>query len=875
MYSVLIVVIISLFICCVIAYVMGLLWFSDIRNRRLRSFFALGIEIFFWTLLNAITMIVHEEYFPVIYTMRMVLVCIIPFGVIWFLLDFIDSPLIKKPWVGYLLIAMPTVDILCMVTNPLHYYYFADYSNPMPARAPIFWIHIIMDFLLIFIAFIMLIRFIIKGSKDNPLLILPGVGLLIPYMLNLLYTFGVIPFDYDITPIGFFVTFIFFVYFAYRCSLFNIKTTLFSTTMDSIEDIIIIFNEKNIIIDVNQCAIDLFNKFPITVGRTKMDAFFNYVNNIATEIKPSDLLDSIKKGIDINGEYTLEFEDGKKQTYTLNCRAVYDKKSKTGFILTMSDVSVYREMIREINQKNDELLALTTQAEAASKAKGDFLSNMSHEMRTPMNAIIGMTAIGKKAEDVEEKNQALKRIGDAASHLLGVINDVLDMSKIEADKLELAPVEYNFEKMLQKVMTVINFRADEKQQQLTVNVDNNIPRFTVGDDQRLAQVLTNLLSNAVKFTPNKGKIHLEASLVEEIDGICELRIEITDNGIGISPEQQKKIFRAFEQAESGTSREYGGTGLGLVITKRIVELMGGNIWVESELGRGSQFIFTIKIRRGTKNTNSMLQPGVNWENVRIMAIDDMMEIRAQFKDLFEDIGIKCDVAADGYEACRAIEERGAYDIYFIDWRMPRMDGIELTRQIKSNAESRQSVVIMITAADWEQIKEEATSAGVDKHLLKPLFSSVIIDCVNECFGIDDDNDKVKSVEEFSGKKILVAEDVAINREILIALLEDTGLIIDCAENGQQALDMVAAAPGKYNLIFMDMQMPKMDGLESARHIRALPGHQREMLPIIAMTANVFKDDIDACLAAGMDDHIGKPLDFEVVMQKLYKYLKVD
>ena len=423
-------------------------------------------------------------------------------------------------------------------------------------------------------------------------------------------------------------------------------------------------------------------------------------------------------------------------------------KYKNGYI-----VAGYTRDLREHNKMMGELELALKQATEASKAKSDFLAAMSHEMRTPMNAIIGMASIGKKAKDAEEKNHALNKIGDASSHLLGVINDVLDMAKIEADKLELVPVEFNFEAMLRKVITVVSFRAEEKEQTLTLNVDNKIPAFVIGDDQRLAQVITNLYSNAVKFTPKGGKICIDISLLEEIENqdscglVCALRFEVTDNGIGISAEQQKKLFKAFEQAESGMSREYGGTGLGLVISKNIVELMNGRIWIESELGKGSKFIFTVKLQRGDKNQGL---PGESSDT------------------------------ADQY------------------------------------------------------------------------------------------GDSKDASGEFAGKKMLLAEDVEINREILIALLEDTGLAIDCAENGKEALDMIQAAPDKYDIVFMDLQMPQMDGFKATRQIRKfLKG-----VPIVALTANVFTSDIEKCFAAGMNDHLGKPLDIDKILEVLRKYLKV-
>ncbi|AEF81588.1 PTS transporter subunit EIIC [Leadbettera azotonutricia] len=398
-----------------------------------------------------------------------------------------------------------------------------------------------------------------------------------------------------------------------------------------------------------------------------------------------------------------------------------------GVVIVMNDVS-------ELHHAREEAIN-------ASRAKGAFLTNMSHEMRTPMNAIIGMTAIAKKSSDVKKKDYALDKIDEASAHLLGVINDILDMSKIEAGKLELSIIDFDFKKMIQKVQTVTGFRFREKGQHFAVRIDERIPPFLLGDDQRITQVIVNLLSNAVKFTPEGGSISLEADCAEMENGACIIRIAVSDTGIGIEKAQQEKLFTSFEQADSSTSRKFGGTGLGLAISKRIVELMGGRIWIESEPGKGSVFTFTIAVKEGKP----------------IEAV------------------------------------------------------------------------------------ETATVSIPDGSL--------------------------------GSFHILLAEDVEINREILLALLEPTGVAMDCAENGRQAVERFTANPDRYDLIFMDVQMPEMDGYEATRQIRAFEGSEKHV-PIIAMTANVFREDIERCLAAGMNGHVGKPLVTNEVMAALSSHLGI-
>jgi hemerythrin-like metal-binding protein len=448
------------------------------------------------------------------------------------------------------------------------------------------------------------------------------------------------------------------------------------------------------------------------------------------------------------------------------------------------------------------------------------------------------------------------------------------MSKIEANKLELSYVSFNFEKMLQKVVNVINFRIDERNQDFRVSVDKDIPQTLIGDDQRLAQVITNLLSNAVKFTPEGGLIRLNTRLLSSENDVFTIQIEVTDSGIGISQEQQARLFTSFEQAESGTSRKFGGTGLGLAISKRIVEMMDGKIWIESTLGEGATFAFTMQAKRGHSDAMNRLNPGVNWHTVKAMVVDDDLELLNYFKEITTQFGIRCDAFESGDAALEAIRLSGGYDLYFVDCKMPGMSGFELTKHIKENT-TQKSVVIMISGVDRSTIEEEASAAGVDRFLTKPLFPSSIADCINDCLGVNTIQEEQSEDivdESFEDYHLLLAEDVEINREILMALLEPTNLNIDCAVNGAEAFRMFRDNQDAYDMIFMDVQMPEMDGYEATRSIRAIQSPQALAIPIVAMTANVFREDIERCIAAGMNDHVGKPLDLESVIGKLKKYL---
>ncbi|MCL2123505.1 MAG: response regulator, partial [Desulfovibrionaceae bacterium] len=518
-----------------------------------------------------------------------------------------------------------------------------------------------------------------------------------------------------------------------------------------------------------------------------------------------------------------------------------------------SGIGIIAADITEKRLLEKQLIDAKEHAEHASKAKGEFLSRMSHEMRTPLNAVIGMTKIARTSPDADKKEYCLEKIESASKHLLGVINDILDMAKIEANKFELSPAEFCFEKMLMRVVNVVNFRADEKHQNLIIDVAPDIPQYIIADEQRLAQVIANLLSNAIKFTPEHGAVTLTARKLAEDFGLCRLQIAVSDTGIGISEEQQAKLFQSFEQADGGIARKFGGTGLGLAISKSIVQLMGGDIWVESRPEEGATFTFTIHAQRGAAAQQGLFAPDVNWSTLRILFVDSAPEMRAYFLKLAASIGLDCEVAANGAEAYERIRNTDkAFDLVFTDWKMPGMDGIELTQRIKNEYGTHMVMVLMTSAAHWDDIEHEAKRAGVDRFIPKPLFASSIVDCIDECLGSDKFLPAEKSKETleegcFAGHRILLVEDVDINREIVVSLLEYTGIGIDAAHNGLEALEMFMQNPSAYAAVFMDIHMPEMDGYEATQRIRALDAPEARAVPIIAMTANVFREDIEKCL----------------------------
>ncbi len=575
-----------------------------------------------------------------------------------------------------------------------------------------------------------------------------------------------------------------------------------------------------------------------------------------------------------NYELTARARDGKETVVSFNAATFYDRDRKLqGVFAAARDVTERKLMDIELERAR-------SVAEKASLAKSDFLSNMSHEIRTPMNAIIGMAYLVLKTEMTPRQRDHIKKIQGSGRHLLGIINDILDFSKIEAGKLAVEHAEFELGKVLDNVADLIAEKAAAKGLELVFDVDKNVPPYLIGDPLRLGQILINYCNNAVKFT-EQGEIDIVIRIQEQTDKEVLLYCVVRDTGIGLTQQQMGRLFQSFSQADTSTTRKFGGTGLGLVIAKKLAELMGGEVGVESEPGKGSTFWFTARLGKGIDQQRGLALPD-GLQDKRVLVVDDNENARLVLGDLLGGMRFKVDQAESGRAAISAVSRAEAqgmpYEIIFLDWQMPGMDGNETARQLKELPLSRMPHIMMVTAYGREEVIKYAEEVGIEDVLIKPVTASVLFDAVVRLLGVVVDGpstagetptDTFGQLATIKGTRILLVEDNDLNQEVATELLTDAGFVVDLADNGQIALDKVRAAD--YDLVLMDMQMPVMDGVTATREIRK--EKRFKDLPVVAMTANAMQGDRDRCLAAGMNDHVAKPIEPENLWKALLKWIK--
>jgi PAS domain S-box-containing protein len=543
----------------------------------------------------------------------------------------------------------------------------------------------------------------------------------------------------------------------------------------------------------------------------------------------------------------------------LSGRAVDVGDLSQGTVWILEDVTQEKAAEEALRQAKE-------MAEDATQMKSMFLANMSHEIRTPMNAIIGLSHLALKTDLTPKQRDYVGKVHNAGTSLLGLINDILDFSKIEAGRLDLETIEFEMDEVMSSIVTLSGQKASEKGLELLVDVPRTVPQRLVGDPLRLGQIITNLVNNAVKFT-ERGEIRVNAELLGQTADKVELRFSVQDTGMGLTPDQAAKLFRPFTQADMSTTRKHGGTGLGLTISRSLAEAMGGQMWLNSEVGIGSTFFFTVWLGIGAARASGKILPE-RLPRLNVLVVDDNAAAREILLEALSGVTAHADAVSSGAEAVAAVkqhDEASPYDLVFMDWRMPSMDGLEATRRIKEDQQLRRPpAVVMVTAFGREEVRDEAERLGIDGFLVKPVTKSMLVDTLITLFAppAEETGRAAASGDEhagrLSGARILLAEDNDINQQIAVELLEGVGARMKVANNGREAVEALMQDPNGYDLVLMDLQMPEMDGFQATARIRA--ERRFANLPIIAMTAHATVEERQRCLAAGMNDHISKPID---------------
>ncbi|MDR3336837.1 MAG: response regulator [Treponema sp.] len=729
--------------------VLGLLWFADKRTSRVRSLLVVGMATCFWIIFDSVAMVARAEVYGYFYTLRSIMLVIDPYCLLWFVLSMNEFPLLKSKAFNRTLFLIPALDVVLLLTDPFHHLVFTRHGFPLPEYGPFFAVHSGFAYIAVVAAIVYIFRFIIRYRPPVWFSLLAGTFSLMPVVVNVLFTLHLIQMDQDIAPTAFFVLFLLFAINAFHARLVNFKAIALTEIFELFQDPIIFVEKDFIIIDSNKAMNSNFPDFKINSGTTSIGELAEYLKSRCTGKNLDELFDrldlsrSAATGIPQGhlGELTIPSNTagGEARTFTINLLKVYRFQKLYGYSITFSDVSSYRAMITEMT-------GLKEMAESSSRAKSTFLANMSHEIRTPLNAIIGLGELELRKNLAQETRTSLGKIQNSAQILLSIINDLLDISKIESGRFELIPVEYSLPDLISDVVNINFVRIGSKPIRVSLKVNEDVPSRLFGDELRVRQLFSNILSNAFKYTL-EGQVELSISCERllsgestggdfdrstEGDGTTGSREQIVlvyavkDTGLGIKGENMAKLFTDYYQVDGKSNRLIEGTGLGLAISKRFALMMGGDIQVESEFGRGS--VFTVRIGQevsggpiGAENARSLQElrfihgmdaegrengeyqgPAFQLPNARILIVDDV-EINLEVaKGMLEVYGAVIDCVESGQAAVDLVRDGIKYDIVFMDHMMPGMDGIEAVQIIRneigaSSEYARQVPIVALTA----------------------------------------------------------------------------------------------------------------------------------------------------------------------------------
>ncbi|MDR2054187.1 MAG: response regulator [Treponema sp.] len=839
-----------------VLYTLAFIWFSDFRNRRLTGFFVMWLDVCLWALFNGISVIIADNFFDLLYYLRMIPVCILPYSLLWFFLSYSGSSLAESKPLRWIITGIPAMDILALLTNPLHGLYFRSFEGLIPERGILFWIHTWFSYFAILLGVIRFFVYLFRATKKKRMVLFTGIILLIPWGGNIAFTLIEPSLFLNPTPLVFCLSFFVFFLVSYKSHFFNFKTLALAGIFETYHDAIVLVGKDGFIRDFNNKFAACFPFFTVVSGETPAAAFVRCLGEKALDTVPKILPESPDPAFFEDGEFTV-IHDGEKRAY--HCSLQRFKGGIWGQRRTAVDYSVTFRDITEEKRQSRRLMELKVAAETVSEAKSSFLANTSHEIRTPLNVILGIAELILRKNIPPDIYEDAANIKEAGDNLLSIINDILDISKIEAGKMEISPQDYRFTALINECIGIIRVRIFNKRIRFITNIDSTIPEELTGDMARIRQILLNLLNNAVKYT-REGYIKLTvygekpAEARKNAREVC-LVFRIEDTGVGIKPEDMSSVFDNFVRLDSHRDRAIEGTGLGLPISRNLIRLMGGDITLESVYGKGS--VFTAKLPQGVRGGSIIAQV----EKPKLKPVL-LYERRAIYGDsvlyTLQNLGVSAAAVEPERIKEELLTEKWAYIFVSPD----------VGEWVLNFIKEKKLKTIMVLLAKLEEM-------AVYKYTPKIMIPTYATPIANVLNGVMENRPHEDTGVHFTvkGAKVLVVDDIDTNLMVARGFLEAYQAEVHTCGSGMKAVELIQE--NRYDIIFLDHIMPEMDGIETAAIIRAMDGDYYRSVPIIALTANAVVGMRDMFLEKNFNDFVSKPIGLRQLGEMLIKWIPKD